>query len=439
MSARLLIAAGRGPARVPACEQTLQCVRTKVYHLVRTSDSGWFMADKLRSELKFDGWQKDHDANTRRLHGAGLRTARVDDFSPLLMRALSLFGPGELRALRVLDIDVFRLVTSLTQKASSSGGGQAIGALCAIQIGLGGCFSSSPDTGLLATLLERHSSTVTELDAKFPEKMAEEVSSALARCTRLEILTGACAHDSAVWLGLSQLHTLRGVHLDHISVTDIAAALPKLHTLEAFGLCTTAEAAVFVTDLLPRLRVFQFEGDWWGVQPSRVAVAPLPLLEELVWIITDQPENIVPCEFFGAQPTLLHASYASISRCWLAVDEATSFLARVSDLRIAAPADADPLDPADVARVLRAAPQLKKFRTAHSVRGDASWLAPTAPTHPAFEGLVHPRLREFCAEAEDETSQDAEWIEHLRQRHFPRLRELDVGAGACWVTTRQCW
>jgi hypothetical protein len=360
----------------------------------------------------------------------------------VLVRALSLFGPGELRALRVLDIDVFRLVTSLLQKASSSGGGVAIGALCAVEIGRGGYFSSSPDTSLLATLLERHSSTVTELDAKFPEKMPEEVSSALACCRRLEILTGAYAHDSAVWLGLSQLHTLRGLRLHHVSVADIAAALPKLHTLEAFGLCTAAEAAVFFTDLLPRLRVFQFEGDWWGVQqqPSSVAIAPLPLLEELVWIITDQPENVVPCEFFGAQPTVLHAPYALISRCWLGdVDEATSFLARVSDLRIVAPADADPLDPADVARVLRAVPQLKKFLTAHSVRGDASWLMPTAPTHPAFEGLVHPRLREFRAEAEDETSQDAEWVEHLRQGHFPRLRELDVGAGACWVTTRQCW
>jgi hypothetical protein len=31
------------------------------------------------------------------------RTARVDDFSRVIVRALSLFGPGELRALRVLD------------------------------------------------------------------------------------------------------------------------------------------------------------------------------------------------------------------------------------------------------------------------------------------------------------------------------------------------
>jgi hypothetical protein len=65
------------------------------------------------------------------------------------------------------------------------------------------------------------------------------------------------------------------------------------------------------------------------------------------------------------------------------VDEAAKFLTRVYDLRISTTPDADPLDPTDVARMLRAAPQLKKFHTADSVHGDESWL--TAPTHPAFE------------------------------------------------------
>jgi hypothetical protein len=97
-----------------------------------------------------------------------------------------------------------------------------------------------------------------------------------------------------------------------------------------------------------------------------------------------------------------------------------------------APLDVDPLDPNHVARILRAAPQLKKFHTAHCVRDAASWLAPTAPTHPAFEGLVHPKLREFGirtprAETSGAAPPDAEWVTHLRRCHFPQLRGLIIG------------
>jgi hypothetical protein len=117
-------------------------------------------------------------------------------------------------------------------------------------------------------------------------------------------------------------------------------------------------------------------------------------------------------------------------------------LARVSDLRITTACDVDPIDPTDVARALRAAPQLKKFHTDQWVQGDASWLAPTASTHPAFEGLVHPRLRQFgtvLPESEAEAAPeaippDADWVAHLRRRHFPRLRELIVGDEAYFVT-----
>jgi hypothetical protein len=92
-----------------------------------------------------------------------------------------------------------------------------------------------------------------------------------------------------------------------------------------------------------------------------------------------------------------------------------------------------------VARVLRAAPQLKKFLSMHNAPHAASWLAPTAPTHPAFEGLTHARLREFGirtprAGASQEASADAEWTAHLRRRHFPRLRELSLGHAVCFVT-----
>jgi hypothetical protein len=439
----MLIAAGRGFARVPTCEQALGHVRTKFYHLIEAKDERWFMADRLRYDLGFEEWQDDHDVKTRRHCGMGFRTARVDDFVPLLARALSLFGPGELPALRVLDVDVFRLVTSLTREASSSGGGpaphmgQATDALCAIHVAP--CFSTSSDNGSLAALLQRHSSTITELDAKYPTKMLLTAASALARCTRLESLTDASCYTPAAWLGLSQLHTLRGVDLSKVPTAAIAAALPRLHTLKAHSHSEEpAQVAGFFTDLLPRLRVFDFQGRWPEAQELPAStVAPLPLLQELVW---NASRGVAPREFLGAQPTVLHVPHKLISQCGLgAVDEATSFLARVSDLRISAPVVVDALDPADVARVLRAGLQLKKFHTAHSVHPAASWLAPTAPPHPAFEGLVHPRLREFGirtshAEITQGTSPGAEWAAHLRRRHFPRLRELSIGDKACFIT-----
>jgi hypothetical protein len=340
MSARLLIAAGCGTARVPSCEHTLQHVRTKFYRFIEAKDERWFMTDRLRYNLGFEEWQDDHDVRTRRHREMGFRTARVDDFVPLLARALSLFGPGELRALRVLDVDVFRLVTSLTREASSSGCGpaphvgQATDALCAIHVAPG--FSTSSDIGSLAALLERHSSTITELDAKFPTKMPPAAASALARCTRLESLTDASCYTPAVWLGLSQLHTLQGVDLSKVSTAAIAAALPKLHTLKALSPTEEpARAAGFFTDLLPRLRVFDFRGRWPEAQEQPASiVAPLPLLEELVW---NASWGIAPREFLGAQPTVLHAPLTLVSQRWLSAVEAASFLARVCDLFIMAP------------------------------------------------------------------------------------------------------
>jgi hypothetical protein len=278
--------------------------------------------------------------------------------------------------------------------------------------------------------------------------MLKEAASALACCTRLESLSGARFYDPAVCLGLSHLHTLRGVHVDKVSFADIAAALPKLHTLVTFGQCEDpAQEAVFFTDLLPQLRVFHFNGGWPAAQhqPAITTVAPLPLLQELVWMPDD---TIAPRAFVGARPTVLHAPYALISQCWLeGVDVpldvgAASFLARVCDLRITTALDVDSLDPADVARVLRAAPQLRKFHNDRCVHGDASWLAPTAPTHPAFEGLVHSRLREFgirppragAQRISGSTPLDDKWAAHLRRRHFPRLCALVAGKGVYFAT-----
>jgi hypothetical protein len=446
----MLIAAGCGPARVPTCEQALWYGRSQFYHLIAVGNERWFLTDKLRHDLRFDKWHDDYDATTLALRKLNLRTVRVDDYSPVLLRALSLFGPSELRALRVRDIDVFCLVTSLMQKAPVSGDGpapqiaQATDALCALHFG--DLFSQSREIDSLAAVLKRHSPTITELDGELSATMSkaavDEVSSALACCTRLESLTGAYAYDPALWLGLSQLHTLRGVDLRKVSPAAIAAALPKLHTLKVFGYCNDpTEATLFCTDLLPRLRVFHFEGTWPDVQERPATpVAPLPLLEELVWDVS-QYESAAPRELLGAQPTVLHAPYDLISQCWIGgADASADLLARVCELRLMPPYDADPLDPTDVARLLRAAPQLGKFHVAHCVQGDASWLAPTAFTQP-FEELIHPRLREFGITFDEDgdsdpeaTPPDAEWVTHLRRRHFPRLRELAVGDSACFVT-----
>jgi hypothetical protein len=443
MTARVLIAAGRGPARLPTCEHALR-IRTKFYHFVEANHEGWFNTNRLRFDFRFDEWQDSYDAKTLAMRKMKIRTARVDDFSPLVVRALSLFGPGEMRALRVLDADVLRLVV-LPMRAISAHRGvpapQVGQALCAVHIR-----HYSPPTPdvlrSLSALLERHAATMTDLDADFYRNILPEVASALASCTRLESLTGAYAHDPAIWLRLSHLHTLRDVDLCHVSFAAIAAALPKLHTLKASGDCDVpAQTVNFCTDLLPRLREFHYYGTWPDMPEEQLAsttVAPLPLLQKLVWDVTDD-ENAAPREFLGAQPTVLHAPYALISQCWRggAEEASTSFLTRVYDLRIILEVSVDPLELSDVVRVLRAAPQLKKFYTDHWVRGDASWLAPTAPTHPAFEGLVHPRLREFgisCYEEDGPPPDAAEWAAHLRRRHFPRLRELGVGDNAYFVT-----
>jgi hypothetical protein len=147
----MLIAAGRGPARLPTCEQAMRVGKMKFYHLVAASNEDWFEADRLRHDLGFREWQDDYDATTRAVRNMmWLRTARVDDFSPVLMRALSLFRPGELRALHVTDVDVFGVVMSLLRKASANGSGRAApqmeqvtDALCAPAVARVACWRRS--------------------------------------------------------------------------------------------------------------------------------------------------------------------------------------------------------------------------------------------------------------------------------------------------------
>jgi hypothetical protein len=139
----------------------------------------------------------------------------------------------------------------------------------------------------------------------------------LARCTRLEVLTHVFSYTPAVWVGLTQLHTLHGVDLTKVSIAAIAAALPKLHSLRVSYYAGGDPAAVagFFTDVLPRLRLVHFEGKWPPEEAAAVTAPPLrqlPLLKELVWR-ERSPHPTVLRGFLGARPIVLHAPYELIA------------------------------------------------------------------------------------------------------------------------------
>jgi hypothetical protein len=356
--------------------------------------------------------------------------------SAVIARALALFGPGELLALRVDDADIFRLVLALLPPRSHDGAP----AVCAVEL------AAPPDEDEqelhAAAVIKRCAATITELKGPLPADLlcASDPWSpppVLARCTRLECLTRASRYTPAVWLGLSQLHTLQDVDLNKVSFAAIAAALPRLHTLTVFHAHAGATkggdfTARFFTDLLLRLRVFHFKGMWPGAEHELLAseaVAPLPRLQELV---LDVQSPYPRCGFLGAQPALLHAPYDLIAACF-AANECDSLLARVRDLRITGATDADRFGPLEAARMLQLAPQLRKFSTAYRLRVDASWVVPSlAVSDPAFVHVRHPRLRGISvafARFPAGVEPAADCASRLRQLHFPRLRELRYGQG----------
>jgi hypothetical protein len=83
----------------------------------------------------------------------------------------------------------------------------------------------------------------------------------------------------------------------------------------------------------------------------------------------------------------------------------------------------------DVARVLRAAPQMRILAAPPRLRDDASSLTTSAaPLHPAFVGVAHSRLRQFYvnASSDDMSSRDELCASRLRQACFPRLQSMLV-------------
>jgi hypothetical protein len=360
-------------------------------------------------------------------------------FHPLVLRTLSLFGPGELRAVRVISPKCFDVIASELDRTDSLGAVRLAQALSSVRAVAWSGYGKSLECAF--SFIERHGAALTDLDcnswahhdAADRALVGTAADRALACCTRLESLTNAQYYDAKVWLGLTHLHTLRGVDLGVVSATSIAAALPRLHTLAAFidasdepHVPHTAVAGFF-EDLVPRLRVLHYHGPWPledDQAPAAFVPRPLPLLQELIfWCFSDSP---VARGFAGAQPVMLQMPHAAVADMLLATSsfagEATNEpLARVRDLCFAL-GGGDP-DSSDVARLLRAAPQLRKF-DAGRLEGRLDW-----PNDPAFAGLVHPLLRSITVDlAVNAAPASVDCGVQLRRLHFPRLQQLIVNS-----------
>jgi hypothetical protein len=209
VTCQVLIAAGRGPARLPSCEHVMRHVSTE--------------------------------------YSTSAPSKKLVDVRPLLRRTASLFGVGELRELRVAHPSVIEfIISSLLQREfevldpdhqavaaattteASSALEQALNALCVV------AWPTEPKLldAVATSLIERHAATITALDC-IQWSTSEAADRAVARCTQLQSLSWAKCYAPSSWLQCTQLHTLRNVNLAVVSVAAIAAALPRLHTLTA--------------------------------------------------------------------------------------------------------------------------------------------------------------------------------------------------------------
>jgi hypothetical protein len=330
----------------------------------------------------------------------------------LIRHALSLVAPGELKELRVLvnkaTLSFSEIEDMLTEGASCSsrdGGAprdmSAAPALASLRVVTG-------DAIVHHGVIKQCAATLTELAVYLLGPAAVRV---LPQCTRLESLTFHCCRyhalltqlvcPPAAWLGLSQLHTLRGVSLADVPAATVAAALPRLHTLYLNHAHDRGDfqVAAFYDALLPRLRSFGLTGPWpdpsaGGAEDTAADVPPpLPFLECLQWA-----GNVnLPRPFMGAQPSTLDALHGDLVD-WLQVADGTgadsppaaaSPFARMRALTLRL--GGLPPDATLMARVLRAAPQLRQMTLAQNFDGrGGQWVLPDAFAAPAFTELVHP-------------------------------------------------
>jgi hypothetical protein len=109
----------------------------------------------------------------------------MDSRPLLLLRALSLFGPGELRALRVIDPRCFELIAAELDRLDSSAAVRlelALSSLRAVSWSGYGRVVPAYD------FVERHGAALTEVDGNYWMHL-DAADRALASCTRLESLT----------------------------------------------------------------------------------------------------------------------------------------------------------------------------------------------------------------------------------------------------------
>jgi hypothetical protein len=91
--------------------------------------------------------------------------------------------------------------------------------------------------------------------------------------------------------------------------------------------------------------------------------------------------------------------------------------------------------PTNVARLLRAAPQLETLTVFFFALGWVDVNCSSWPVHPAFDGLVHCKLKRIRIFGWDlVTPLKSDVLSRLRQRHFPRLKELSIDGREYFVT-----
>jgi hypothetical protein len=151
----------------------------------------------------------------------------------------------------------------------------------------------------------------------------DATDSVLPRCTRLESLTLHNNCPPAASLGLSQLHTLRGLSFAVVPAATIVAALPRLHTLHINNVRADFSVAAFFDELLPRLRSFHLQGKWPKAGENETemtdAMPPLPLLDDLKWAGWSVH---VPRQLMGARPSTLNTSDVDLLKWLQAADGA---------------------------------------------------------------------------------------------------------------------
>jgi hypothetical protein len=356
----------------------------------------------------------------------------------LLRRALLLLSPGELQELREARTSCVRegtcdFIQSMLQQEvqldheALAPRGKRDGApydapvskaLASLRV------IKAKNVLLPVALLQQCAATLTELEC-----YQLSCSAVLPLCTRLQSLTLSDWHGCppAAWLGLSQLHTLRGVSLPDIPAAAIATALPRLHTLHLDHRFVDVEfpVAMFYGELLPRLRSFHLQGRWLKTNDEMevVNVPLLPLLEDLGWWSW---AAMLPRQLMGARPSTLAISDVDLVE-WLKVADGAG-------------PDSSPVTPlvrlralalrlargSPMARLPRAVPHLRQL-TLHVYEFEHA--RHVLSEEPAFTGVIHPTLRRVAIttiHASVDLLVPDDYGVRLRQRHFPRLRRFTV-------------